>query len=145
MRRIFAPCAIIATTVGLYACATYSQDLNRGHRHYAANEYEQALAIWRVMEPDIDSLSPQDRARYAYLRGMTDYRLSFRSDARHWLALARAYDQATPGGLEEPWKVRMKEHLEDLDNDVFGTGESSPAADAPAAAAPPPAIPGAPK
>jgi hypothetical protein len=142
MRRILAPCAIFATTVGLYACATYSQDLNRGHRHFAANEYEHALAIWRVLEPDINSLSAQDRARYAYLRGMTDYRLSFRSDARHWLALARAYDQATPGGLEDPWKERMKEALKDLENDLLGTGEPSPAGDAPTATTLPPAVPG---
>jgi hypothetical protein len=143
MRRILAPCAIFAVAVGLCACATYSQDLNRGHRHFGANEYERALAIWRVMEPDVDSLSAQDRARYAYLRGMTDYRLSFRSDARHWLALARAYDQATPGGLEDPWKERMKEALKDLDNDVFG--ESGPAGDETAASTPPPSVPGAPK
>jgi hypothetical protein len=145
MRRILAPCAIFVMTVGLNACATYSQDLNRGHRHFGANEYEQALAIWRVMEPDVDSLSAQDRARYAYLRGMTDYRLSFRSDARHWLALARAYDQANPGGLEEPWKERMKEALKDLDNDVFGTGETGPSGNAPVASTAPPVIPGAPK
>jgi hypothetical protein len=144
MRRILASCAVFATTISLYACATYSQDLNRGHRHFAANEYEHALAIWRAMEPDIDSLSAQDRARYSYLRGMTDYRLSFRNDARHWLALARAYEQATPGGLEDPWKERMKEALKDLDNDVLGTGESTPTGDATTASAPP-AIPGAPK
>jgi hypothetical protein len=144
MRRILASCAVFATTISLYACATYSQDLNRGHRHFAANEYEHALAIWRVMEPDIDSLSAQDRARYSYLRGMTDYRLSFRSDARHWLALARAYEQANPGGLEDPWKERMQEALKDLDNDVLGAGESTPTGGATTASAPP-AIPGAPK
>jgi hypothetical protein len=144
MRRILASCALFATTISLYACATYSQDLNRGHRHFAANEYEHALAIWRAMEPDIDSLSAQDRARYSYLRGMTDYRLSFRSDARHWLALARAYEQATPGGLEDPWKERMQEALKDLDNDVLGAGESTPTGGATTASAPA-AIPGAPK
>ena len=103
---------------------TYAEELNRGQRYFQANEYERALAIWRVLENNIESLSPMERTRYAYLRGMTDYRMAFRADARHWLALARAYEQTTPGGIEEGWRDRMKEALKDLDNDVYGGGEN---------------------
>jgi hypothetical protein len=70
------------------ACATYREDLNRGQRLYEENQYEHALAIWRALEADMDSLSRTDQARYAYLRGMTDFRLKFRSDARYWLGIA---------------------------------------------------------
>jgi hypothetical protein len=119
-----------AAIVSLASCVTYAEELNRGQRHFQGNEYEQALAIWRVLERDIDSLPPGDRARYAYFRGMTDYRMSLRDDARHWLAMARAYDQAVPGGLEEAWRERMKEALKDLEGDVHGDGPVARAADA---------------
>src|SRR5271165_6383756 len=82
-------------------CSTYRSDLDRARAHYDKNEYEPALALFRVLEPDLDSFNPAEHAQYAYSRGMTDYRLSslvsagntasdpkqaFRSHARHWLA-----------------------------------------------------------
>jgi hypothetical protein len=123
MRRLIAP-VLLACSLGAASCVTYAEELNRGQRHFQANEYERALAIWRVLEVDIDSLSTTERTRYAYLRGMTDYRMSMRADARHWLAIARAYETQTPGGIEESWRDRMKEALKDLDNDVYGGGEN---------------------
>jgi hypothetical protein len=120
----------IAASLSLASCVTYKEELNRGQRHFQGNEYEQALAIWRVLERDIDSLPPGDRARYAYFRGMTDYRMSLRDDARHWLAMARAYDQAVSGGIEDAWRERMKEALKDLDGDLRGEGPVARAADA---------------
>jgi hypothetical protein len=120
----------VAAPLALVSCVTYSESLNRGQRHFQANEYEQALAIWRVLERDLDSLTPGDRARYAYFRGMTDYRMSLRDDARHWLAMARAYDQAVPGGIEEVWRERMKEALKDLEGDLRRDGPVAQAPDA---------------
>ena len=114
----------LALCVG--ACATSREDLNRGQRLYEENEYEHALAIWRVLESDMDSLSFNDQARYAYLRGMTDYRLGFRADARHWLAVAKAVEQEHPGGLSAQWKQRLEEALADLNRDVYGGAEQLP-------------------
>jgi hypothetical protein len=114
-----ASCFVLCTS-----CVTYGEELNRAQRHFHNNEYEQALAIFRALESDIDSLPPPDRARYAYLRGMSDYRMSLRPDARHWLALARAYEESSQGGLEEGWRERMKSALQDLD-DEFLRGLSS--------------------
>ena len=110
-------------SLALAACATYREDLNRGQRMYEENQYENALAIWRGLEPDSDSLTVNDQARYAYLRGMTDYRLSFRADSRHWLAIAKATEDAHPGGLSGEWKERMEASLTDLNQDVYGGGE----------------------
>jgi hypothetical protein len=128
MRRsptaVFLLLACLSAALSLASCVTYAEELNRGQRYFQANEYERALAVWRILEADVDSLSPVDRTRYAYLRGMTDYRMSLRADARHWLAVARAYEQANPGGIEEGWRDRMKEALKDLDNDVHGGGEN---------------------
>jgi hypothetical protein len=36
--------------------------------------------------------------------------------------MARAYDQATPGGIEDAWRERMKEALKDLEGDLRGEG-----------------------
>jgi hypothetical protein len=105
------------------ACATYSEDLNRGQRMYEENKYENALALWRVLETDTDSLSLNDQARYAYLRGMTDYRLGYRSDSRHWLAIAKATEQEHAGGLSVEWKERLEQSLADLNQDVYGGAE----------------------
>ncbi len=66
---------LLALALCPVACATYREDLNRGQRMYEENKYEHALALWRVLEDDSDSLSPTDSGSYAYLRGMTD--LSF--------------------------------------------------------------------
>jgi hypothetical protein len=110
---------LLALSVG--ACATYREDLNRGQRFYEENDYEHALAIFRYLEPDSDSLSYNDQARYAYMRGMTDYRLGaeFRADARHWLAIAKAIEHEHPGGLSEKWKQLLEEALSDLNREVY--------------------------
>jgi hypothetical protein len=134
------------------SCATYRSDLERARAHYDKNEYEAALALFRVLEPDIDSLSPAEHAQYAYSRGMTDYRLAslaspgasvidpkqaYRSHARHWLAVARAVEKETPGGLKDEEKQRLEEALTDLNRDVYGGGDTVDAdAGAPDASAP---------
>jgi hypothetical protein len=118
--RLVAACLF---AVWFSGCATYREDLNRGQRLYEENEYEHALAVWRTLESDRESLSLNDQARYAYLRGMTDYRLGFRADARHWLAIAKATEQRYPGGLSQPWKQRLDEALDDLNREVYGGGE----------------------
>ena len=114
---------LLASALGSVACATYSEDLNRGQRMYEENKYENALALWRVLESDTDSLSLNDQARYAYLRGMTDYRLGYRADSRHWLAIAKATEQEHAGGLSGEWKDRLEQSLADLNQDVYGGAE----------------------
>jgi len=123
MRTVLVLQLLIALGLCPLACATYREDLNRGQRMYEANQYEHALAIWRVLEEDSDSLSPSDRARYAYLRGMTDYRLGLRADARYWLSLAKATDQAQAGSLSPAWHERLEESLADLNQDVYGAAQ----------------------
>ena len=129
--------ALLASSV-LSGCATYRQDLDRAQQHYNENQYEKALALFRVLEADIDSLSDGEQAQYAYLRGMTDYRLAglalaaqvpggvadprrgFRDNARHWLAVAAAIEKNTPGGLTADERKRLDDALSDLNKDVYG-------------------------
>ncbi|MEO6602438.1 MAG: hypothetical protein ABIQ16_21330 [Polyangiaceae bacterium] len=123
MTRI-ASVLLLALALCPVACATYREDLNRGQRMYEENQYDHALALWRILENDADSLSVNDQARYAYLRGMTDYRLGFRADSRHWLAIAKATEEAhVGGGLSVEWKERLEQSLTDLNQDVYGGSE----------------------
>ena len=135
MRRILATVVCVAV-LSSFGCATYLDDLNRAEKHYQANEHERALALFRAIEPDLDSLSHADRTRYAYLRGINDYRMSgkaeggemtdvdksYRAHARHWLALARSLERMKPGGLQSEWKDNLDEALRDLNQDVYGVG-----------------------
>jgi hypothetical protein len=132
---LLASAAAIPAGVG---CSTYRSDLDRARAHYDANEYEPALALFRVLEHDIDSFDAAEHAKYAYSRGMTDYRLAglatsgnsvadpkqaFRSHARHWLAVARAVEKETPGGLTQEESQRLEDALTDLNHDVYGGGD----------------------
>lgn len=153
---------LLLPALGAIACSTYKQDLDRSRRHYEdnqvdkaranyeENQYEKALALLRVLEHDIDSYTPGEQAQYAYLRGMTDYRLSqssrlsqqptqgssvadprkdYRSNSRHWLGVAQAIEKVTPGGLTPEEKQRLGDALTDLNKDVWG-GADLPVGDA---------------
>ncbi len=110
--------------VAVLACSTYRDHLVRGQRLYQENKYDEAIAVWRVLELNMDSLEYGDQARYAYLRGMTDYRLGFRQDARHWLAIAKAIEQEHPGGLVGDWPKRIDAALTELNREVYGISAS---------------------
>ena len=75
----------------LTGCTTYQDELARSQRAFEHADYERALAIFRALEPDVGKqFSLQEQAQYAYLRGMTDFRVGYKVDARHWLAVAHA-------------------------------------------------------
>lgn len=130
----------LALPLASAGCATYRQDLERARTHYEANEYEKALALFRVLEPDMDSLSEAEKAQFAYFRGMTDYRLAglanpgsgmsnpkqdFRSNARHWLAVASAIEKQSQGGLTGDEKQRLADAMIDLNKDVYGGADGA--------------------
>jgi hypothetical protein len=155
MRRPALQLSSVLVLVGALSsagCATYRQDLERARAHYDKNEYEPALALFRVLEFDLDSFNDSELSQYAYSRGMTDYRLAslvttvssvadpkqaYRSNARHWLAFAHAVEDKTPGGLTGDEKQRLDEALVDLNRDVYGGGEAAPPAKSAAGAAKP--------
>ena len=115
----------LSSWFALLSCASYEEALIRGQRAFEQSEHERALAILRALEPDAPRLSIVGRAHYAYLRGMTDYRIGYRSEARHWLALAAAMDQQTPGALSPDWEKRLGESLKELNEEVYTGGMES--------------------
>lgn len=109
--------------VSLFGCQNYRDQLQRGQGYYEQNQYETALAVWRHLESDQDSLSPTEVVRYCYLRGMTDFRLGFREDARYWLGLAKAGEKKATGALLSEELSRLDLTLDELNAEVFGGGE----------------------
>jgi len=101
---------------------THRQDLARGRRAYEQDAHERTLAVLRAMEPRVRLLAPTERVQYAWLRGMSDYRLGYRLDARHWLSLASAMAEQTQGSLTPEWRAQMDEALAELDGHVFEKG-----------------------
>ena len=120
--RPFAVGLVLVSSLASVACATYSDDLVRAQRAYEASEDERALAIFRILEGDTSRLTPTDQAHYAYLRGMTDFRMGYKAEARHWLALASSMEQKTPGSLPADWAKHMTDSLKELNEEVFTAG-----------------------
>lgn len=114
----------------LFGCATYEQELGRAEEHFTRDEHEKSLATLRALETDWTSFSVKDRARYAYLRGMTDYRIGFKADARHWLAVAAQIEAESPGALAANEKAIVDEKLGEL-NAVVWSGDVLPTEEAP--------------
>jgi hypothetical protein len=125
MRLLACRLALLSACAVLPACATYQDDLANGQRAFEASEHERALAIFRVLEPDLQRLSLSERAHYAYLRGMSDYRIGYKADARHWLALAAAMEEKTPGSLPADWAKRLADSMKELNENVYTGGIAS--------------------
>jgi hypothetical protein len=122
LSRLVPLLASAAALAALGGCATYRDQLVRSQHSFEQNRHEQTLGLLRTLEADVTKLSTPEQAQYAYLRGMTDYRIGHRSDARHWLAIARTYDETTPGILPADWKARMVEALDELNGVVYTDG-----------------------
>jgi len=116
--------AAFAFALALPACATYQDDLARSQRAFEHDEHERALAILRHLEGDTSRLSPAERAHYAYLRGMTDYRVGYRGHARHWLMVAKAIEASTPNALPADWSKRATDTLNELNEEVYTNGST---------------------
>jgi hypothetical protein len=56
---------------------------------------------------------------------MNDFRIGYRSDARHWLMIAKALEDKTPGQLPPDWTPRLDEALGELNEEVYAGGAES--------------------
>ncbi len=124
MRPLFAA-GLLSWVLVASACATYADSLARGQRAFEQDEHDRALAIFRSLEPNLEHLSVPDRARYGYLRGMTDYRMGYRAEARHWLAIAAETENQMPGSLSDDRERRLAEALGELNERVYTEGVAS--------------------
>ncbi len=127
MRRLaiaplLAPALVLGLSLSAAACATYEDDLGRAQHAIDAGQHERALAIFRILEPDLGRLSVADRARYAYLRGTTDRKMGYDAEARHWLSMAMAIEASTPRSLPAEWSRRAAAALQELNEQVYTAG-----------------------
>ena len=144
MRKVLTVAVVLALSSSVSACTTYRDQLVRCQQSFEQNQHERTLGLLRALEPNVQKLETPEQAQYAYLRGMTDYRIGFRPDARHWLSIAKAYDDSSPGMLPADWKARMTEALDEMNNVVYADGLpalATPKTDEPTAATAPIAAP----
>jgi hypothetical protein len=130
--RIASPWSAVAWVVAAGAlgvagsgCALHEAELARADEHFSHDENEKTLATLRGLDETWASLDTADRARYCYLRGMTDYRIGFKADARHWLAIAAEIEREKPGSLGDSAKKLTEEKLSQL-NEVVWLGDVLP-------------------
>jgi len=123
MRPAFVAGLLIS--LGVAGCTTYRDTLLRGQHALKEGDDDRALAIFRALEQDTARMPIADRAQYAYLRGITDYRVGYQADARHWLALGAAMETENPGCLPQDWARRLSESLNELSSKVYTGGIAS--------------------
>lgn len=109
-------------------CGQLREDLRKAEADYDAARYENALVWLDDLERDTPAMDEQMRARFYYLRGMTAYRLNRRTDALHYLALAREVAGERGNGLREQWRSALEGTLEEL-TPTTGTHVARPAPD----------------
>ncbi|MCA9528821.1 MAG: hypothetical protein KC543_01650 [Myxococcales bacterium] len=95
-------------------CATVGSDIAHARRAYEQARYENALVWLEPLDRDVGAMRPDDRARYFYLRGMSEYRLGRPRDAAHYLALAREADAAAGHPLSPAWRRALDRALTSL-------------------------------
>jgi hypothetical protein len=119
--RTRSPCFVagsLAVAIGLAVlgggCAALRDDLQRAEASYEQARYENALVWLRDLEDDAPSMDLEMRGRYYYLRGMTEYRMGHRSNALHYLAVAREVTGDQGAGLRPEWRQIMDRTLTEL-------------------------------
>lgn len=129
-----AVCAWLAAALGTLAplgCTSPGSDLRSAQDLYRDARYEQAAAWLDALEPELQSMSSAERARYYYLRGMSAFRLGQRADALHYLALAQVLFSDAPDDVPPQWRPVLERTLEAL-----GPGGSAPVMFSPGTVAP---------
>ncbi|HJK95330.1 MAG TPA: hypothetical protein RMH85_18455 [Polyangiaceae bacterium LLY-WYZ-15_(1-7)] len=98
----------------LLGCNQLRDDLRRAEVDYERAQYEHA-EVWLLdLEEDVADLDPPGRAKFYFLRGMTAYRLGHRTDALHYLALARETAGERGTGLRDVWRSSLEGTLREL-------------------------------
>jgi len=125
--RAFLLLPLLASLAALTAsgCSTPRAQLSRCQDAFDQNQHERALAVARQLEDDLPRLEPAERARYAYIRGMTDHRIGYDLEARHWLIIADAMEKQFPGSLPTEWMAKLAETLTPLNEAVYRDGNEA--------------------
>ena len=110
-QRLAATALLLSLSLG---CWNYRSQLDRAEEHYRAGRYGAAVTNLSDLEHALGDLGRDDRARYAYVRGLSHAHLGQRADARHWLSMTR---EMIEGGasLPETDRTDMQRALTEAD------------------------------
>lgn len=103
-------------------CAALSDDMRRAETAFDEARYEDVEVWLQALEPDVADMDVEMRARYYYLRGTTAFRLHDRTDARHYLALAREESAQDPAMFKPQWRRELERMLQELKQPEGGSG-----------------------
>jgi len=117
---------LLCLALSFFGCANYTDQLNRAEFHFQHARYEAALVNLEDLELHLGGLSTADRVRYANVRGMAHLRLDQRSDARHWLSVAREDLKLEPTAMSAANRATLEQTINGLDN-PSGTAPASAA------------------
>jgi hypothetical protein len=95
-------------------CAAVAEEMRRAEASYEQARYQNTLIWLTDLEDDAPGMDQEMRARYFYLRGMTEYRLGHRQNALHYLAVAREISGDQGAGLRPEWRQIMDTTLTEL-------------------------------
>lgn len=95
-------------------CGAAEAELRRAEESYEQARYETALSWLADLEPNAPTLDGEQRARFFYVRGMTEYRLGHRSEALYYLAVAREIAGDDGAGLRPEQQELMGRTLAEL-------------------------------
>ena len=117
--QLWQPLSNVFILAAFCSCTHYSGQLERAQGYYEQNQYDRALAIFRRLDAHREQLDEGSQLRYFYLRGMIDYRLGYRTDARYWLGLASSRQTRVDLELELDEKERLSLALANLNQSVY--------------------------
>ncbi len=101
--------------IALTGCTTWTQEIRQAELAYDEARPDAALAWLDVVGDDnLGRMDLGDRARYLYVRGMTEFRLGRRDDALYHLALAREVSGGDGVGLRREQRELMNRTLTEL-------------------------------
>jgi len=107
--------ALVLSALVLTGCTTWSQEIRQAEVAYDEARPDAALAWLDVVGDDnLGRMELSDRARYLYVRGMTEFRLGRRDDALYHLALAREVSGGDGVGLRREQRELMNRTLGEL-------------------------------
>jgi hypothetical protein len=105
----------LATLLCVAGCASWTNEIRQAERAYDEARPDAALAWLDVVGDDnLGRMEVQDRARYLYVRGMTEFRLGRRDDALYHLALAREIRGTDGLGLRREQRELLERTLTEL-------------------------------
>lgn len=115
MVRPALPLLALSSFVVVLGCAATASEMRRAEDAYDQARFDHARTWLIDLEDDAPAMSVPMRARYFYLRGMSEYRLGHRLDALHYLEVAKEIVGDDQRLLEQEQRELLERTLAELE------------------------------